>query len=71
MNGVTDNHEINTIRIFTEQYVRDVHSRVPFVREAMSLLWRYVSHQVCEPLNMQIGMIINFSYSDATEPVAL
>lgn len=60
MNGVTDNHEINTIRIFIEQYIRDVYSRVPFLREAMSLLWRYMSRQVCDPLNMQIGIIINF-----------
>lgn len=48
--GVTGNREINRIRTFTEENVRNTHPRERTggslcLRETVSLLWEYMSHQ--------------------------
>lgn len=48
--GVMGNHEINRIRTFTEGNVRNTHPRERMgaslcLREAVSLLWKYMNHQ--------------------------
>ena len=48
--GVMGNPEINRIRRFTEENVRNTHPRERMgaslcLREAVSLLWKYMSHQ--------------------------